>query len=262
MPHLTDTHTHLYDVQFDPDRLEMVNRAISRDVKHLLLPNVDLSTIDGMLELCKQFPENVFPMMGLHPCNVSEDWENEMQLIEEYLRHSHYLAVGEIGLDLYWDKSTFDRQRSAFVYQMMLAKELHLPVSIHSRDATAECIALIEQHQLFTGGVFHCWGGTLPQAQKVIEMGFYLGIGGVLTFKNAEVSTILKDISLDHLVLETDAPYLAPMPYRGKRNESSYIVEVATKLAEIKNVTLAEVAEKTSANAEDIFKIQHYINTR
>ncbi len=255
---LTDTHTHLFDAQFDTDRNYMVQRAINRGVKYMLMPNVDMNTIDGMLETAAAFKENCFPMMGLHPCSIEEDWQNTMQLIEQHLRYNPYIAVGEIGIDLFWDKTTFDRQRAAFTYQMMLAKELNLPVSIHSRNATLECIHIIEKNKLFTGGVFHCWSGTDEQAKQVIDMGFALGIGGVLTFKNSSLGQQLRNIDSAHLVLETDAPYLAPVPYRGKRNESGYVYEVLQKLAEIKMVSLKEMAEITTANAERIFRMEAY----
>jgi TatD DNase family protein len=256
---LTDTHTHLYDEQFDADRTAMVQRAIGRGITTMLIPNVELATVDGMLAVCAEFPENCFPMMGLHPCSVKEDWENEMQLLEQHARYNKYYGIGEIGIDLYWDKSTYAMQRSAFIYQMMLAKELKLPVSIHSREATAECIEAIKEHKLFTGGVFHCWAGTLEQAMDVIEMGFAIGIGGVLTFKNSNLPAVVKEIDIRHIVLETDAPYLAPMPYRGKRNEPSYIFEIAQKLAEVKGISLKEVADITTKNALRIFKLENII---
>lgn len=224
----------------------------------MLLPNIDLSSVDDMLALCKAHPQNIFPMMGLHPCHIGAEWQNTMQLIEQHLRYNSYIAVGEIGIDLHWDKTNFNEQRAGFTYQMMLAKELQLPVSIHSRSATLECIHVIEQNNVFTGGVFHCWGGTLEQAKKVIDMGFAIGIGGVVTFKNSGLQEILKQIDIKHFVLETDAPYLAPVPYRGKRNESAYILEIAQRLAEIKMLPLKTVAEITSANAERIFKIKAF----
>ena len=254
----TDTHAHLYDTQFSTDREAMTNRAINKGISKILLPNVDLNTVDEMLALCKAYPQNIFPMMGLHPCNIGSDWQNSIHIIEQHLRYNPYIAVGEIGIDLHWDKTTFNEQRAAFIYQMMLAKELKLPVSIHSRNATKECIDAIEEGKLFTGGIFHCWGGSLEQAKQVIDLGFSLGIGGVLTFKNSGLHEIIKEIDIKHLVLETDAPYLAPMPYRGKRNESAYIYEIAEKLAEIKGLSLQEVAEHTSANAERIFNIAEF----
>lgn len=258
----TDTHTHLYSEQFNEDRSYMVQRAIQKGIGSMLLPNVDLSTIDDMLQLCNAFPKNVFPMMGLHPCNIGDDWQNTMQIIEQHLRYNPFIAVGEIGIDLFWDKTNFNDQRAAFTYQMMLAKELQLPVSIHSRNSTLECIHIIEQNKLFTGGVFHCWGGTLEQAHKVIDMGFAIGIGGVVTFKNSGLPEMLRDIDIKDIVLETDAPYLAPVPYRGKRNESAYIIEIAQKLAEIKMLPLKTVGEITTANAERIFKMQAYIEKK
>lgn len=251
----TDTHTHLYSEQFNEDRNYMVQRALNNGINYMLLPNVDLDTVDDMLALCKAHPQNIFPMMGLHPCNLGDDWQNTIQIIEQHLRYNPYIAVGEIGIDLHWDKTNFNEQRAAFTYQMMLAKELQLPVSIHCRQATIECIHIIAQHKLFTGGVFHCWGGTLEQAKQVIDMGFAIGIGGVLTFKNSGLPEILKQIDIEDMVLETDAPYLAPVPYRGKRNESAYILEIAHKLAEVKMLPIKAVAEITSANAERIFKM-------
>ncbi len=254
----TDTHTHLYADQFSDDRSFMVQRAINKGITSMLLPNIDLSSVDDMLALCKEFPQYILPMMGLHPCNIGADWQNTIQIIEQHLRHNSYIAVGEIGIDLHWDKSNFNDQKAAFIYQMMLAKELQLPVSIHSRSATLECIHSIEQNKLFTGGVFHCWGGTLEQAKQVIDMGFAIGIGGVVTFKNSGLPEILKQIDINHFVLETDAPYLAPVPYRGKRNESAYIIEIAHKLAEIKMLPLKAVSDITSANAERIFNIKAF----
>ena len=259
---LTDTHAHLYAEEFSADRSDMVQRAINKGITKMLLPNVELNTVDGMLSVCNTFPQNVFPMMGLHPCNLGNNWENDMQLIEQHLRYNPYIAVGEIGIDLYWDKTTFTQQRAAFIYQMTLAKELQLPVSIHSRGATSECIEVIEQNKLFTCGVFHCWGGTLEQAKQVIDLGFALGVGGVLTFKNSGLPAIVKEIDLQYLVLETDAPYLAPMPFRGKRNESAYIFEIAQKLSEIKMIPQEEVAAITTANAERIFKMNAFLQKR
>jgi TatD DNase family protein len=254
----TDTHTHLYDKQFDADRTYMVQRAVNKGITRMLLPNVDLETIDDMLAICAEFPQNVFPMMGLHPCNIGTDWQNSMLTIEQHLRSNQYIAVGEIGIDLHWDKTNFNEQRAAFTYQMTLAKELNLPVSIHSRSSTLECIHVIEKNKLNTGGVFHCWGGTLEQAKQVVDMGFALGIGGVVTFKNSGLPDIVKAIDIQHLVLETDAPYLAPVPYRGKRNESAYIFEIVQKLAEIKMIPLKEVSNITTANAERIFRINAF----
>ncbi len=255
----TDTHAHLYDTQFDADRREMVERALVKGITKILLPNVDLNSVDEMLSISQAYPRNIFPMMGLHPCNIGTDWQNTIQIIEQHLRYNPYIAVGEIGLDLYWDKTNFNEQRAAFSYQLMLAKELQLPVSIHSREATSECIEIIEKNKLYTGGVFHCWAGTIEQARKVIDMGFALGIGGVLSFKNSALPAIVKEIDLQDLVLETDAPYLAPMPYRGKRNESAYIFEIAQKLSEIKMIPLDTISEITNSNAERIFRIDSFL---
>ena len=253
---LIDTHTHLYLEEFDTDRHEMVERAIQQGVNKMLLPNIDSGSIDGMLELCQAFPENCLPMMGLHPTSVKENFEEELKIVDEWLEKQKFYAIGETGIDLYWDKTHQKEQELAFVHQINLAKKHKLPIVIHSRNSFDELIAILENHiEPDLTGVFHCFTGNLDQAEKIINMGFMLGIGGVITFKNSGLDKVVDELTLDHIILETDAPFLAPVPYRGKRNESAYTQIIAQKIAEIKNITMDAVAEITSANASRLFKI-------
>lgn len=251
-----DTHTHLFTKQFDEDRREVVERALESGVTKLLLPNIDLESIDAMHALSSEFPTNCFPMMGLHPCSVNENWESDLAVIKSHLDKGGYCAVGEIGIDLYWDKSTVDFQKKAFAQQIEWAKELGLPIVIHVREAFDETFEVVEQlNDDSLTGVFHCFTGTVEQANRIINYGgFKLGLGGVLTFKNSGLDKVISEIDMKHLILETDSPYLAPTPHRGKRNESDYITLVASKLAEIKNISIEEVAEITSENALGLFK--------
>lgn len=250
-----DTHTHLYLPEFDEDRDAMLQRSFEAGVTHLYLPNIDRSSIDSLHMLAAAYPENCFPMMGLHPCSVKPDtWQEELKEIETLLFSGAYCAVGEIGIDLYWDTTTFVLQQEAFRIQCEWALRKKLPVSIHSRNATQECIDLVKP---FAGkgltGVFHCFSGTDQEAAAIVAMGFYLGIGGVLTFKKSMLPEAIAGISSDRLVLETDSPYLAPVPYRGKRNESAYIRLVAAHLADINNASLEEIAAITTSTAQRIF---------
>jgi TatD DNase family protein len=252
---LIDTHAHLYSRKFDVDRKEMVQRALDGGVYRMYLPNIDSQSIDSMLELEAAFPENCFAMMGLHPCSVQpgED-EKELALVEKYLGERSWAGIGETGIDLHWDKSTLAIQQHAFARHIEWAKDLDRPLIIHSRVSNEECLELVKAGQ--DGrlrGIFHCFSGTVEQAQRMIDLGFMLGIGGTLTYKNSELPEVLAAIPLEHIVLETDAPYLPPVPYRGKRNESSYVQFVAEKLAEVKACTPQEVAEKTTANALRMF---------
>ena len=250
-----DTHTHLYTDQFNEDRAEVVKRAIESGVTKLFLPNIDLESIDGMHNLVKEFPANCFPMMGLHPCSVTENWKEELSVIKSNLETNTYCAIGEIGMDLYWDKTKLEFQKAAFSTQIEWAKEMNLPIAIHVRDAfdeTFEIMDMLNSNQL--RGVFHCFTGNLEQAKHILSYGgFKLGIGGVLTFKNSGLDKVISEIDLKHLVLETDSPYLAPTPHRGKRNESDYITLIASKLAEIKNVPIETIATITSNNALELF---------
>ena len=250
-----DTHTHLFSEQFDEDRNEAVQRAIDVGVKKMFLPNIDVDSIEPMLDLVAAFPTNCHPMIGIHPCSINENWEKEVALVERYLNQNKFCAVGEIGIDLYWDKSTQQIQELAFEAQVALAKKYKLPIAIHVRNAFDETLALMDRlndHDL--SGVFHCFTGSVDQAKHILEYGnFMLGIGGVLTFKNSGLDKVIEEIDLRHLILETDAPYLAPTPYRGKRNQSEYIPLIAEKLAAVKGVSIEEVARITTENALRLF---------
>ncbi|MBD0824789.1 TatD family hydrolase [Aestuariibaculum marinum] len=253
---ITDTHTHLYSEAFDDDRNEMINRAIDRGVSRFFIPAIDSTYTESMLQLEKDFPNHMFLMTGLHPTHVQENYEEELKHVEEMLAARHFYAVGEIGIDLYWDKSTLDIQKIAFKHQIQLAKQYKLPIVIHCREAFDEIFEVLEEEKgddLF--GIFHCFTGTLGQAQKAISYNMKLGIGGVATFKNGKIDKFLNEIELKHIVLETDAPYLSPTPYRGKRNESAYIIKVLEKLSIIYNKNEEEIADITTQNSKDIFGI-------
>lgn len=253
---LIDTHTHLFSKQFDQDRTEVVNRAIEKGVDKLFLPNIDSSTILPMMDLCQQFPNHCFPMMGLHPCDVKEDYQNELTIIRSHLEKGKFIAIGEIGIDLHWDKSTLAYQQDAFKTQLKWAKEFHLPVAIHVRESFDEVFEIIEQEASpELKGVFHCFTGNLEQANKAIELGFLLGIGGVVTFKKSHLPQLLPNIKLNNIILETDSPYLAPSPNRGKRNESSNLIFIAQKMAQIFEVEPSEIAKITTQNALNLFRI-------
>lgn len=257
MLQLVDTHAHLYSKKFDSDRPEMVRRAIALGVVKMYLPNIDSESIQPMLDLEAAFPENCFAMMGLHPGSVvGATVEQELKIVEKYLSERRWAGVGETGIDLYWPeaKAEFEHQKIAFARQIEWAKELNLPIIIHSREATQVCIDMIRERQDGRScGIFHCFSGTADEARQIIDLGFYLGIGGSLTYPKSDLGEILRPISLEHLVLETDSPYLPPVPHRGKRNESAFIRLVAEQLSEVKVLPLAEVARVTTANALKIF---------
>ncbi len=252
-----DTHTHLFSDAFDEDRTAVVQQAINAGVEICLLPNIDIDTIDAMNQLVRQFPTNCFPMMGLHPGSVDEHWEKKLEVIKKHLFSEKYVAVGEIGMDLYWDKSFVEAQRTAFRMQVEWAKELGLPIAIHAREAFKEIYEVLDEiNDDRLTGVFHCFTGTENDANKVLSYGgFKLGIGGVLTYKNGKVDEALKNVSLEHLILETDSPYLPPVPHRGKRNESAYLLHIAEKLADVYNVPLKEIESQTTLNAKALFNI-------
>ncbi|MGB8193858.1 MAG: TatD family hydrolase [Chitinophagaceae bacterium] len=254
---LIDTHCHLYLADFEPDTQFIINRAREAGVSRMYLPAIDSSELERLLALEKAFPGECIAMMGLHPCSVKENYEEELRLVESQLRQRKFAAVGEIGLDFYWDVSFADQQYEAFRRQIKWAMELDLPIVIHSRNSIDDCIRVVSENKDGNlKGIFHCFSGSAEQARQIIDLGFYLGIGGVITYKNAGLAEALKDIPLDTMVLETDAPYLTPVPFRGKRNESSYIKYVAQKLAEVKGVSVQEVAAATTANAQNIFRFQ------
>ena len=253
---ITDTHTHLYSEQFEVDRTEMIQRALDAGVSRFFVPAIDSTYLNAMLDLEKSFPENIFLMMGLHPTHVKENFEEELAFVKHWLDKRNFYAIGEIGIDLFWDKTLLKQQQIAFKTQISWAKEKNMPIIIHCRDAFDEIFEILEEvndDQLF--GIFHCFSGNLEQAKKAISYNMKLGIGGVVTFKNGKIDQFLHEIPLEHIVLETDSPYLAPVPFRGKRNESGYITKVLDKLAEIYNLTSEEIAEITTQNSKNVFGI-------
>jgi len=253
---ITDTHTHLYSEAFDTDRHEVINRAINNNIKRFFIPAIDSTYTQAMLKLEKDYPEHMFLMTGLHPTSVKDDYTKELKHVEDLLIQRKFYAIGEIGIDLYWDKTTLGIQKKAFKHQIHLAKHYKLPIVIHCRDAFDEIFDVLDEEKsedLF--GIFHCFTGTLEQANKAISYNMKLGIGGVVTFKNGGIDQFIGQIDLKHIVLETDSPYLAPKPYRGKRNESSYIIMVLYKLSELYGISKERIAEITTQNSMDIFKI-------
>ncbi|MBI5371834.1 MAG: TatD family hydrolase [Sphingobacteriales bacterium] len=253
---MTDTHSHIYLPEFENDRPDILKRAEKEGVVKILLPAIDAETHEDMLGLEEQYPDRCRSMMGLHPCSVKENFQEELRIIRDYFEKRAFVAVGETGLDFYWDKTFTEQQYTAFHEQIGLALHYNIPVVIHSRNATDECIDVIRQHQRGKlKGVFHCFSGTAEQAQQLMELGFYLGIGGVVTFKNGGLDKIFETIGLEKVVLETDAPYLAPVPFRGKRNEPAYLRYVVDKLAAIKQIPAEEVARITTGNAGELFSI-------
>lgn len=255
---LIDSHTHLFLEEFDDDRKEMLQRAKKKEVKKFFLPNIDVSTITRLKKMTETFPESCYPMMGLHPGSVKKDYKKQLDTIYKHLCKEKYYAVGEIGIDLYWDKSYQKEQEDAFSTQIQWAKELHLPIVIHARNSFDEIFKILDRlNDENLTGILHCFTGNKEQAEHINDYGnFYLGIGGIVTFKNGGLDKTLKNISLDCLLLETDSPYLAPVPNRGKRNESAFIYEVAQKLAEIYNCPIEDIAQQTTKNAKVIFQIQ------
>ena len=253
---ITDTHTHLYSEAFYDDRDEMIQRALQQNITRFFIPAIDSTYTKAMLQLESDYPNHVFLMMGLHPTHVKDNYKEELKHVEDMLAKRKFYAIGEIGIDLYWDKSTLKMQQEAFRHQIQLAKKYRLPIAIHCRDAFDEIFDVLETEKsddLF--GIFHCFTGTLEQAHQAISYNMKLGIGGVVTFKNGNIDTFLNKIDLKHIVLETDSPYLAPVPYRGKRNESAYIIKVMEKLSELYNLSPEEIAQITTQNSKDIFKI-------
>ncbi len=253
---ITDTHTHLYSDQFDDDRKAMMQRALDAGVSRFFIPAIDSSYTERMLDLEKNYPNDVFLMMGLHPTSVKENYKEELALVKEWIDKRNFFAIGEIGIDLYWDKTFLHQQQETFRTQIKWAKEKKLPIVIHCRDAFDEIFEVLETEKGDDlHGIFHCFTGTLEQAHKAISYNMKLGIGGVATFKNGKIDQFLNEIDIKHIVLETDAPYLAPTPYRGKRNESSYITQVVDKLVDIYKLTFEEIAEITTQNSKDVFGI-------
>ncbi len=253
---LTDTHAHLYSDAFNEDRKAMMQRAFNTGVQRFFLPAIDSEFIEAMEKMEQEYPNQIFLMAGLHPTHVKENFKDELQLIEQQLQNKTYVAIGEIGIDLYWDKTLINAQKKVFQHQIQLAKKHKLPIVIHCREAFNEVFEVLEKEKgddLF--GIFHCFTGTHQQALQAISYNMKLGIGGVVTFKNGKIDQFLNQIELKHIVLETDAPYLAPKPYRGKRNESSYLLNIAEKLASIYEVSIEKIAEITTKNSKAVFGV-------
>jgi len=253
---LTDTHTHLYAEQFDEDRDQVIHKAIDSGINRFFIPAIDSTYYQKMFALEAAFPDHVFLMAGLHPTHVNADFKKELDIVKKQLNSHKFYAVGEIGMDLYWDKSFIKEQQEAFLMQISWAKEMALPIVIHCRDAFNEIFEVLDKvndDRLF--GIFHCFTGNQQQAKQIINYGFKLGIGGVVTFKNGGIDKFLSEIPLEHIVLETDSPYLAPTPFRGKRNESSYLVNILNKLVTIYDMSPEEIARITTQNSQDVFGI-------
>ncbi|MCS7017573.1 MAG: TatD family hydrolase [Cytophagales bacterium] len=251
---MIDTHAHIYSKQFDGDRAAMLARTFAAGVEKILMPNVDSESVAGMMELAAQYPAQCFPMMGLHPCSVDANFEKELQMAEDWLSKYPFIAIGEMGLDLYWDKTYFEQQKESFRIQATWAKTHGLPLVVHCREAMPETLALLEtlaDERLF--GVLHCFTGTAEEAARLYDMNFRVGIGGVITYKKGDLAAVVAHIPLEQIVLETDSPYLAPVPYRGKRNETSYLPLIAEKVASAKQMSLTEIASATTKNAIRLF---------
>lgn len=252
---LIDTHAHIYLEEFKEDINEVIDRSKEGGVEKIYLPNIDHASIDDMMELEHKFPDYCEVMMGLHPCSVKKDFEKELYLVEDWLNKRKFIGVGEIGTDLYWDKTYWKEQQEAFRIQLDFAKKYKIPAIIHCRDSIDETIEIVEERKTEElTGIFHCFTGTVKQAQQIVDLGFYIGVGGVSTFKNGGMDKKLPDMDINKIVLETDSPYLAPVPYRGKRNEPSYVKLVAQRVADIMKLDIAEVANKTTINALKIFQ--------
>ncbi len=251
-----DTHSHLYLKNFDDDRQNVIDRALNNGVEKILLPNIDENSIEPMMNTANQYNNVCIPMIAIHPTSVKHDWEKQIGVIEEYIEKFKFCAIGETGIDLYWDKTYLKEQCFAFKKHIEMAIDYDLPIVIHSRNSIEQIFEILENYDTkVLKGVFHCFPGNLEQAKKVTDMGFMIGVGGVVTFKNSDLSEVIRDIDLNSIVLETDAPYLAPQPKRGKRNESSYLVYIAEKIAEIKDIGIGDVAKITTKNAETLFNI-------
>jgi TatD DNase family protein len=254
---IIDTHCHIFAEEFKHDRDEAIFRARHAGVKKILMPNIDLESVQALKDTHEEYLDLCLPMMGLHPCSVKENYREQLDKIHTYLEDGHYVGVGEIGLDYYWDMTFAEQQREAFREQLRWAKLYKKPVVIHTRNSFEDALKIVqEEKDENLTGVFHCFSGTAEDAQKVIETGFYMGIGGVVTFKNGGLDKVLPDIPLDYLLLETDSPYLSPVPYRGKRNEPSYLTLIAQKMAEIKGIPVEEIKEQTTENAVKLFGLK------
>ena len=253
---MIDTHAHIYAKEFDEDRDLVVQRALAQGIDQILLPNIDLESIEPMLKTEAAYPDVCRSMMGLHPCYVNADVKQTLTTIHSWFEKHSFIAVGEIGIDLYWDKTFKAEQEMAFITQLNWAKEMKLPVVIHTRDSIEETLRLLKQEQDGSlSGTFHCFGGSVDEAKAINDLGFHLGLGGVSTFKNGGMDKIIPHLNMDYLILETDCPYLAPVPHRGKRNEPAYTQLVAQRVADLREMSLADVDAVTTANAKKLFGI-------
>jgi TatD DNase family protein len=257
IPGIIDTHAHLYSRKFDSDRDEMIHRAQAAGIQCIVLPNIDLDSIDGMLALEQEYPDLCKSSIGLHPCSVDENYREVLEQMELLFDNHSFIAIGETGLDLYWDKSTLSLQVEALKIQLNWASQLHLPIILHTREANKETLEVVQEHARThpITGVFHCFSGSIEEAIAIMNLGFYLGIGGTVTFKNSNLREVLKAIGLDRVVLETDSPYLAPVPHRGKRNETAYTALVAQQIAQTMELSVEEVCQITSQNARTLFRL-------
>lgn len=252
---LTDTHAHLYAKEFNEDIDAVIQNCIDKNINRIFLPNIDSTSTDSMLKLAQKYPANLFPMMGIHPCSIESNYKDELAHAKMHLENGNFCAIGEIGIDLFWDKTFVNEQKEAFRTQIKWAKEMRLPIIIHARDSFKEIFEIVdEENDKNLTGIFHCFTGSKDEAEKIVNYGgFKLGVGGVVTFKNSGLDKVLSDIDVKHLVLETDSPYLAPTPYRGKRNESTYLENIALKLCDIYGHSLEEIANITTENSKQIF---------
>lgn len=250
----TDTHAHIYSKKYDHDRTDVIRIAAENGVGKIYMPNIDVESIDAMLEAELKYPGVCIPMMGLHPCDVKKDFEKQLYVMEEWIEKREFAAIGETGLDLYWDKTFFDQQKEALRVQITWAKKKKWPIVLHCRESMDETIAIIKEEKTENlKGIFHCFSGSIEQAKQIIELGFLLGIGGVSTYKNGGLDKVLPELGLEHVVLETDGPYLAPVPYRGKRNSPEYIPIIAERLRDLAKSSLEKVSEITQRNTKKIF---------
>tara|TARA_B100001250_G_scaffold374991_1_gene362239 strand:- start:7570 stop:8331 length:762 start_codon:yes stop_codon:yes gene_type:complete len=250
----TDSHTHLYDQKFTDDLHLVINNALNNQVNRFLIPNIDQETLPQLINICKKYKNILFPMLGLHPCSVSYTYKNELQEIYKYINELPFIGIGEVGIDLFWEKKMIKEQEAAFRTQINWAKQHCLPLIIHSRNSFDQIYKIMQEEKVNNiTGIFHCFSGGHDEALKIIDMGFYLGIGGILTFKNSDLKNVIEKIDLEHIVLETDSPYLAPHPMRGKRNEPKLLPLIAQKLAEIKKVSIEQIGKITNQNIENIF---------
>lgn len=253
---LIDTHSHIYSEDFHDDIDEVLQNAYNNDVKKIILPNIDSGSIKRLIDLSNAYPHVCYPLMGLHPTSVSEDYKEELSVVEYWLDKHKFYGIGEIGIDLYWDRTWFEQQKEAFIYQIKLAKARKLPIVIHVRESFKEVYEIVKAEQDGSlKGIFHCFSGNETEAQKITDLGFLLGIGGVVTYKNSNLKQVLKNVNIKNLVIESDAPYLSPEPKRGRRNESSFLVYTAQKISEIYELPIKEIAEITTSNARTLFGI-------